>query len=207
MELWTGDAIIERPKIEVEVVDVGWSYWPLFSPHHYLLGAGPMAFSTAYVGFVGDEPVVHLGMSAKTSGRGAGGRQTRQRRNRVTREARACRLVVMPEWQGAGIGMRFLNAMCERERLGEGFVGEPVTTQFHTTHPGLMAALKRDPKWERVSQMTFGNNKKRSMESLARSAVDKGDPVLGANRGSGTGFGGHIRGVAGWRYFGAEEQS
>jgi len=28
-------------------------------------------------------------------------------------ESRACRLVVTPEWLGAGVGLRFLNTICK----------------------------------------------------------------------------------------------
>jgi hypothetical protein len=64
-------------------------------------------------------------------------------------EARACRLVVMPEWQGAGVGMRFLNAVCAAWRRGRNRYGRPMLTLFHTSHPGLAAALRRDPLWFR----------------------------------------------------------
>jgi hypothetical protein len=48
----------------------------------------------------------------------------------------------MPEWQGAGVGMRFLNAVCQMQLDGEGrLAGRKVTTIFHTSHPGLCAAL------------------------------------------------------------------
>lgn len=129
-----------------------------------------MPFSTAYVGFVNDEPVVHLGMSGKVSGK--------------RREARACRMVVMPEWQGAGVGIRFLNHLCERELRGEGFIGFPTTTLFHTAHPGLVAGLKRDKKWRQLSAHLHGN----------------GGPqpkLIKAER-----FGAHFRAVAGFRYYG-----
>ena len=53
-------------------------------------------------------------------------------------EARACRLVVMPEWQGAGIG-----AVREAWRTGENRYGLRVPTLFHTSHSGLAAALRR----------------------------------------------------------------
>lgn len=158
---------LQRPRFDLEVVEVKWSYWPYFHPHHYL-DAGPMPFGTAYVGFVGDEPVVHLGMSGKVSGR--------------RREARACRMVVMPEWQGAGVGMRFLNALCERELAGDGFIGKPTTTLFHTAHPGLVMALKRDRKWRQLSAHLGGGG---------------GQPGT-----HGMKWGGHFRAVAGFRYYG-----
>jgi GNAT superfamily N-acetyltransferase len=156
---------VEAPEFTVEVKQVGWNYWELFKPHHYL-DAGHMAFGTAFVGFVGEEPVVHIGMSGKVSGK--------------RREARACRMVVMPEWQGAGVGMRVLNALCERELAGEGFIGKPATTLFHTAHPGLVLALRRDRRWRQLSAFLGG----------------------GGTREQGGGWGKHFRAVSGWRYYG-----
>jgi hypothetical protein len=108
-------------------------------------------------------------------------------------EARACRLVIQPEWQGAGIGMRFLNAVCQLQLEGKGRLpGRKVTTIFHTSHPGLCAALRRDPKWVQLSASLYGANKARSMRSMAKtnkSAV-------------GTGYGGHFRAVQGFRFLG-----
>lgn len=187
MRLVLGEGIADRPPITLEVYQTGWELWPIFSPHHYLLGSGPMAFSTAYVGFVDGEPVAHLGMSGKSSGRGV-----EVMGKKALREARACRLVIMPEWQGAGLGMRFLNALCQREVDGDGFIGSPTTVQFHTSHPALMAALKRDQHWLRVSKAMYGNDKKKSNRSLLVSGSISGK----------TGFGGHLRGVTGWRYKG-----
>lgn len=127
-----------------------------------------MPFGTAYVGFVNDQPVVHLGMSGKVSGK--------------RREARACRMVVMPEWQGAGVGMRFLNHLCQRELEGEGFIGSPTNTLFHTAHPGLVAGLRRDPKWHQLSAQLGGAGTTNKPGSL--------------------GWGQHFRAVSGWRYHG-----
>lgn len=167
----TGETTTEvgpRPKVRVEVVETGWSYWKSkFEPHHYL-DAPPMPFGQAYVAFVGDEPVAHLGFSTMWSG------------NRV--EARACRMVVLPEWQGAGVGMRFLNAMCERELRGEGWAKRPTTTVFHTAHPGLVAALSRDPRWRKVSSKLHGGRGSTTHERMK--------------------YGGHWRAVSGWRYYG-----
>lgn len=131
-----------------------------------------MPFSTAFVGFVNDEPVVHLGMTGHVSGK--------------RREARACRMVVMPEWQGAGVGMRFLNHLCQRELEGTGFIGKPTTTLFHTAHPGLVAGLKRDKRWRQTSAQLHGGG---------------GKTISGAGKAR---FGAHFRAVAGFRYYGQQ---
>ena len=91
------------------------------------LKAPKMIGATCYIGFVGDVPVAHVAFSTRQG----------------FVEARACRLVVMPEWQVAGVGMRFLNAICAAWRRGQNRYGQPMTL-FHTSHPGLAAALRRD---------------------------------------------------------------
>ena len=168
-----------RPRIDVEVRTGGWSLWPLFEPHHYLK-AGPMAGAVTYVGFVDGEPVIHLGVASANVG------------SRV--EARACRMVVMPEWQGAGIGMRFLNHVCARYMAGDGHLGRPMTTIFHTSHPQLCAALRRDVRWTQVSAALHGTNKKTSAKTMKKSGVFP------------AGFGGHFRAVQGFRYVGTPEE-
>ena len=116
----------------------------------------------------------------------------------VTAEARACRLVVMPEWQGAGVGLRFLDAVCELWRTGANRYGRPMPTLFHTSHPGLASALRRSARWTQVSAKLLGDSKARSIASLQLSAARNG------TRNTGTGYGGHFRAVQGFRYLGEQ---
>lgn len=96
------------------------------------------------------------------------------------REARFCRFVTKPEWQGAGVGMRFLEWLAERELSGDGFIGRPTTSIIHSAHPALAVTLRRSPKWRQISQ------------GLGASG-SKDNP---------TGMGGHLRAVMGFRYYG-----
>ncbi|MBQ6353290.1 MAG: ABC transporter ATP-binding protein, partial [Lentisphaeria bacterium] len=89
---------VQRPRFELEIYQTDWRYWPAFEKHHYLK-LPQMVAAKCYVGTVDGEPVCHLAVSTRNKGRGV--------------EARACRLVVLPEWQGAGVGMRFLIDVCE----------------------------------------------------------------------------------------------
>lgn len=175
-----------RPRIEIDVRVGGWELWPYFEPHHYLK-APPMIAARCYVGFVAGEPIVHLGMSTKSVSMAKG---------RTGVEARACRMVVLPEWQGAGVGMRFLNAMCELQRTGEGVLaGRRMTTLFHTSHPNLAAALRRDRRWRQVSAVLHGGT---SGAGRRKPAGTK----LAAQSSLRTGYGGHWRAVQGFRYVG-----
>lgn len=172
---FTGRGLQRRPRIELDIVETDWRWWPLFEPNHYLK-LPRMIAATNYVGLVDGQPVAHVAFSTRPG----------------LKEARACRLVIMPEWQGAGVGMRFLNAVCSRWRYGLNRHAIPMPTLFHTSHPGLAAAIRRDPKWAQVSANLVGDNKLRCAASIAKSAGKK----------SGAGYGGHFRAVQGFRYMG-----
>jgi energy-coupling factor transporter ATP-binding protein EcfA2 len=175
---------LRRPSIELDILQTDWRYWPLFEPHHYLK-APLMPASKCYVGTVDGELVAHLAVSCKNKGKHV--------------EARACRLVVMPEWQGAGVGLRFLNWICQHQLDGgDGArLPYPATTVFHTSHPGLCAALRRMPQWTQLSAKLHGGK--------------KGPKSCQMNRHKkvflGTGYGGHFRAVQGFRYIGTQESA
>lgn len=143
-----------------------------------------MVGAKCYVAFVDGEPVAHLGIgTAQVSTRRDGARV-------VAVEARGCRLVVMPEWQGAGVGMRFLNAVAQMQLDGVGVLPQRrMTTIFHTSHPQLSAALRRDRRWRQVSAALHGSNRNRSAATMPPSG-----PRLG--------YGGHFRAIQGFRYYG-----
>jgi ABC-type ATPase with predicted acetyltransferase domain len=172
---------LRRPKFALEIRQTGWEWWSYFEPHHYLK-LPKMIAATNYVGFVDGEPVAHLAVSTRQG----------------MREARACRLVVAPEWQGAGVGMRFLNFVCEEWRQGRNRYNLKLPTLFHTSHPGLCASLRRDPKWTQVSATLYGANKGDCARRVIAAAIRKGGAVIKS------GYGGHFRAVQGFRYLGGE---
>lgn len=108
---------------------------------------------------------------------------------------RATRLVVMPEWQGAGVGTKFLEWVCQYHKEGRGRRGKQMPVLFHTSHPQLVGYLKNSPKWVLKSQQLFGGNKVKSA-SLLRRTTGGG---IGENS---TGYGGHFRAVQGFKYIG-----
>lgn len=168
-----------RPRIDVDLWQTGWEHWPAFEPRHYLK-LPRMIAATNYVATVSGQLVAHVAVSTRPG----------------LVEARACRLVVMPEWQGAGVGLRFLDAVCERWRLGQNRYSKPMLTVFHTSHPGLASALRRSDRWTQVSARLVGESKARSAASIAKSAAKLG--FANPN----TGYGGHFRAVQGFRYLG-----
>lgn len=171
----------QRPPIELEIRKVDGSYWQYFEPHYYLSLPRPIA-AEYFVGTVGGELACHVAVSPWFH---VGG-------------YRATRLVTMPEWQGAGVGSRFLDAISQYHLDGNGRKGKKLPTYFHTSHPQLCAALRRSPKWTQVSAKLYGDNKARSARSLSKSA----ERHSGINTGSG--FGGHFRAIQGFKYIGGE---
>jgi ABC-type ATPase involved in cell division len=167
----------QRPKFELEIYKTNSSYWKLFEPHHYLK-LPCMVAANYYVGFIENNPICHIAVAPRLN---IGG-------------MRACRMVVMPEWQGAGVGMKFLNEVCRLQFTDANTFHERVkAVYFHTSHPALCAALRRDRKWVQVSQMMGGGNKGKCIASLNKTSNSR------IGTGSKAGFGGHLRAVQGFK--------
>ncbi len=180
---------LRRPKFELEIVKTDSRYWPLFKPHYYLDLPLPPA-AEYFVGLVDGEPACHLAVGPFFTAPGY----------------RATRLVTMPEWQGAGVGTRFLNWVAQYHLEGRGRCNRKLPTYFHTSHPQLVQALRRSPLWVQKSAVLFGGDKVRCKKSIAKShrlqaaaGKDKGRIVI-----NGTGYGGHFRAVQGFKYIGKQ---
>lgn len=167
---------LRRPSIEVKIYPANWTAWKMFEPHHYLK-LPPMAGAKNFVGVVDGEPVAHVAVSTTVG----------------VKSARLCRLVVMPEWQGAGVGMRFLNRIAERYYRGRNHYAKRLTGIIHTSHPGLAAALLRDARWVLQSARLLGEvSDRNSKNGKRRLALGRKVPT----------YGGHLRSVLGFRYVG-----
>lgn len=169
-----------RPNFELQIWKVNSSYWRHFKPHYYLDLPNPPA-AQWFVGTVGGELVSHVAVAPMFT----------------AAAYRATRLVVMPEWQGAGVGTKFLEWVCEWHKQGNGRKGRRYPTLFHTSHPQLIAYLMRSPKWVLKSQQMFGGDKVKSAKSIRRARIKRHD-----DHASTSGFGGHFRAVQGFKYVG-----
>ena len=137
-----------------------------------------------FVGFINGEPVCHLAVTPLfTAG-----------------AYRSTRLVVMPEWQGIGVGTKFLAAVCEYHLQGRGRCGKQLPVFFHTSHPQLCSALRHSKKWIQTAAHLYGDNKSKSISSFAKSMKRKGksDKCI-------TGYVGHFRAVQAFKYIGEND--
>jgi len=138
-----------------------------------------------FVGVINGEPVCHLAVAPLfTAG-----------------AYRATRLVVMPEWQGIGVGTHFLNTICEYHLQGFGRCGKKLPVFFHTSHPQLCGALRHSRKWVQTGGHLYGDNKAKSAASMLRSARKLGKEKVCAA----IGYGGHFRAVQAFKYLGNNE--
>ena len=167
-----------RPPINVEIFKVNGSYWRFFKQHYYLNLPMPPA-AEYYVGLAEGELAFHTCVCPFFT----------------ANAYRATRLVVMPEWQGAGIGVRLLEWVCQRYLDGLGRCNKKLSTFFHTSHPQLCAALRRRPCWINTKRSLYGGNKTKSAASLTKS----GSTVT-------SGYGGHFRAVQSFKYIGHEDE-
>lgn len=168
---------LRRPGIRLDIYQTDWRFWPIFKEHHYLNPPNMIA-ATCYVAFRGDTPVAHVAVSTRPG----------------LREAQIGRLVVMPQWQGVGAGVAFLEAVCDMWRRGQNRYHKPMPVLCGTSHPGLARALRRRPAWDQVSAYLHGGNKQRSERSMTKNAKRTGS--------ASSGYGGHFRAVQSFRYLG-----
>ena len=173
----------QRPKINLDIWQVDRSYWKFYKPHYYLDLPEPVA-AMHFIGTVDGELACHIVVAPRFEVHGY----------------RATRLVTMPEWQGAGVGSKFLNFIAQYHLDGNGRGGHKYVTYFHTSHPQLCAYLRHSQKWVQVSAVLYGGNKKKSGESIIKSQKRKKSKLI-----CGAGYGGHFRAVQGFKYIGEQK--
>lgn len=180
---YQGRGLWRRPEIKLEIYATNWRFWPLFRPHHYLK-VGRMPASVVYIGVINGTLVAHGAMAPKPKGKSV--------------EARGGRLVIMPEWQGLGIGHRFASYIHQLQLEGRGVLkGRHITSLSITSHPALIKLRKKDNRYKFVKARLYGQKPKTAMKSIKRSGDIKS---LGFAK-----FGGHFRSTVTFRYVGNGE--
>lgn len=158
---------LQRPNLRLTVRRVPQSLWKLFARHHYLSGdLNSSATCWAAFGGAGVEGTgvrgcdeassspappysntpTPISFCAVVSQFGWKGRK------------RIARLVTLPDYQGLGIGMRLLERVCEHESA-RGFA-----ISITASHPALLAACRRSPRWRCTQFKPHGHNRRQVQE-------------------------------------------
>src|SRR5208283_2526018 len=139
----------KRPPVELQVYRCGASMWQMFRQYHYLsgkLGGGVRC----YVAIYQEKPVAFIAVA-----------HVRMKRNFF----RVSRLVVLPDYQGIGIGKRLLN-----------FVAELYTSQLNlpfylvTSNPQLVRGDLGNWRVKRVGHSSHGREDTLINRGLLKSA-------------------------------------
>lgn len=136
---FTWRSVQPRPTVDVEIREVDRQAWQVFRHHHYL-NADLIRGSKCYGAFVDGECV---GFAA------VAGFPHPAPSARLIRRVR--RLVVLPDWQGIGIGTRM------EEYLAERYAREGFRFRSLVVHPGLVRYYLRSPMWRCVGKPGYIN--------------------------------------------------
>ena len=129
---------LRRPELRVEVFRAGRAAWELFKKHHYLSHSIPGG-AQIYVAYLSG-----LETAAVPCGIVIVGQHFGNQRKGATEQGtkRISRIVVLPDYQGIGIGSRLLDAVAGILRE------ENWRVAITTSHPGMIAHLGRSQAWK-----------------------------------------------------------
>jgi GNAT superfamily N-acetyltransferase len=124
-----------RPPLKLALHHCSRALWPRFSRHHYLAGSlAPTA--RCFTALYNREPVAFCATLPLIG---------RRHHWRITR------LVVLPDYQGAGIGMRVAEAVAELHRA------EGRRMNISASHPAVVAHCRCSPRWRLVQLRRTGS--------------------------------------------------
>jgi ABC-type ATPase involved in cell division len=116
-----------RPPIDVEIRRVGYEYWRLFSPFHYL-SADLNRAAACYCLFANGVPASFCAVL--------------HRPHPKVRNLKAIsRLVTLPDWQGLGL------ALALAEKLGAAYRAANFRFRMYPAHPSLVRSFGRSAVW------------------------------------------------------------
>jgi GNAT superfamily N-acetyltransferase len=144
LDMATGElmrGLLRRPPLLLEVVRCPQNWWSRFARHHYLSGSLARS-ATCYAALVRGEPVAFCATCGMYGQKG---------RKRVTR------VVVLPDYQGVGIGMKLVEHVCQFERES-GY-----RCNLTASHPAVIAHCKRSLHWRVVDVKSPCQSKSQQM--------------------------------------------
>jgi ABC-type lipoprotein export system ATPase subunit/GNAT superfamily N-acetyltransferase len=146
-----------RPSLALTIRSTGPDYWRYFSRYHYL--DTRMSRSVhCYVGLLGDKPVAFHAAIHSTN-------------RDIHSYWRGHRTVVLPEFQGMGIGTAFSDAIAEI------YVSRGLRYFSKTAHPSFGEHREKSPLWRATST----NRKSRKGSYLLKDGTIRAMPGYGGN--------------------------
>ena len=120
-----------RPELTLTIRSTGPQYWDMFKKYHYL-DTNMSRSGHYYVGLLGDKPVAFHAVLHSTN-------------RDIHSYWRGHRTVVLPEFQGMGIGTAFSDA------IAEFYVSQGLRYFSKTAHPSFGEHRQKSPLWRATS--------------------------------------------------------
>lgn len=142
---------LRRPTIRLRIFRCRRDMWSLFARHHYLSIDLPCAV-TCVLGLIDDRPAAFAAWLPMFGRRGVW---------------RIARLVVLPDYQGVGIGGAMLRA------CGELIASASRRATITTSHPAMIAHLRASPDWRICGMKPLGGNRSGIPSARYRSSAGR----------------------------------
>lgn len=147
---------LRQPSIKLEIYRCRLEAWRLFARHHYLTGTlAPQA--RCYLATWQGEPVAFAATLPVITKKG---------------HRRFSRIVTLPDFQGVGIGMRFVAAVAQLHR------DEGLRINVTSSHPTLIRHCQYSPLWKTIVVKKQGQGKRKSKSAFSNYQSSRGRAVV-----------------------------
>jgi energy-coupling factor transporter ATP-binding protein EcfA2 len=126
----------QRPQLNLEIYRTTFKSWVLFEKYHYLSNSISKA-AQCFIAFLENKPVAFLALLNVIG---------------FTGVRRISRIVVLPDYQGVGVGSAFCNW------AGEYLREQNIRCRITTSHPGFIAYMNKSEKWMLAVIAKTGNH-------------------------------------------------
>jgi len=162
---FTWGSVQPRPQVNVEVIWAKYEAWNIFSKHHYLSNSLNKS-AQIYMGLIDNQPAVMIAMLPLVNAN-------------IKNARRVSRVVTLPDYQGIGIGNKFMNI------IAAGLKAQGLETYITSSHPALMRSLNKSPNWEMIREPSRVSQRGKTSSltgrlGLSRSRITTGFRYAGA---------------------------
>lgn len=152
---FTWGSVQPRPQVDLEIFQTNYNAWSAFARHHYL-DASLNRSAQIFVATIKDQPAALIAVLPLVG--------------KIPNAKRISRIVVLPDYQGIGVGGKFMSA------LSAGYKANGFRTYITTSHPAFIRSLNRSNQWllnrapSRSAQQNIGQMK----DSSSRGRITAG---------------------------------
>jgi GNAT superfamily N-acetyltransferase len=129
--------LLRRPNIDLEIFRCERRLWEMFKTHHYL-SSNLANSSRCYAALWKGNPVAFCALLPQQG---------------FERWYRVSRIVTLPDYQGVGIGSRFLDTLAGL------YASQNFRFSITASHPSVLSHCKRSEHWKAINVMKTGSKR------------------------------------------------